>query len=77
MNIDDQPIHYGVPTTRCDCGGTYKCSHCHRVVGWCMGADDEDERQEGPICDDCVFELPYNAFARSPLGRRLRATEGR
>lgn len=31
----------------------YRCRHCKRVFGWCLGADDELEREIGPICDTC------------------------
>lgn len=44
----------------CGCDKTlhrFKCRHCKRVVGWCMGAHDAVERRSGPICDDCVFLL--------------------
>ena len=32
----------------------FKCRHCKRTVGWCMGAHDAVERRSGPICDNCV-----------------------
>ena len=43
-----------------DCGckkpiHRFKCRHCKRVVGWCMGADDAVERRIGPICDKCWY----------------------
>jgi hypothetical protein len=44
----------------CACNKTlhrFKCRHCKRVVGWCMGAHDAVERRSGPICDDCVYQI--------------------
>lgn len=44
----------------CRCDRTvhrFKCRHCKRTVGWCMGAHDAVERLSGPICDECVHRL--------------------
>lgn len=38
-----------------DCGGAFVCSLCSRRVGWCDGADDEEERIFGPdLCSACA-----------------------
>jgi len=39
-----------------DCGGYYRCKHCRRWVGYCMGAADDIEDAVCPICDNCAAE---------------------
>jgi hypothetical protein len=46
-----------------NCGGYYRCKHCRRFVGYCMGAADTIERRIGPICDDCVAKRRRGAAA--------------
>ncbi len=43
----------------CDgtCDGVFKCRHCERMVGFCLGADDDIEQALGPICDMCAFKI--------------------
>lgn len=36
------------------CGGTFRCPHCKRRVGWCMGCYDNMPE----ACDDCWKPLP-------------------
>ena len=53
----------------------YKCKHCKRVVGWCMGAHDAVERRSGPICDDCVCLLIRHDESLLDLAETLEQME--
>lgn len=35
-----------------ECGGTFRCSKCRKLVGWCLGASDE----RPDYCDSCWSE---------------------
>jgi hypothetical protein len=37
------------------CGGVFRCRRCRRLVGWCQGGCDPDER--GGYCADCWVEV--------------------
>lgn len=36
------------------CNGDFRCEHCRRLVGYCLGANDDIDREVGPICNDCA-----------------------
>lgn len=68
-----------VPHARdCECNKTlhrFKCRHCKRTVGWCMGAHDAVERASGPICDDCVYQLSIEDGSLLQLAEVLETLE--
>lgn len=39
------------------CGIPFKCAHCERLCGACIGMLDEIELKHGPICNDCAEPL--------------------
>lgn len=53
----------------------FKCRHCKRVVGWCMGACDAVERLSGPICNDCVYQLSLQDDSILDLAETLEQME--
>jgi len=62
----------------CGCNRTihrFKCRHCKRVVGWCMGAYDAVERRSGPICDDCVYQISLHDESLLDLAETLEQME--
>lgn len=55
---------------RTRCGGAFRCRHCGRWRGYCLGAADALEDLVGPVCDICAAALPAHVHEAAQSSQR-------